>query len=173
MAALLVTQKTVLSRYHPTVVVTWYYSLGSLITLVVCLAKQTPLANYALSSDIKPWLALGYAALFGTAFNYNVYSWAGTVVAPGIIAIYSTIQPIGTGLFSFIVFGTQPTWGEILCGILVVAGLVLTVTARSIEDKMRKKPVLDLKHNGDGVAGQTHAAPSQLQPVGPNGGDRA
>lgn len=72
MASLLVAQKSVLSRYHPTVVVMWYYSLGSLITLVVCLAKATPLQAYQLSTHLKPWLALGYAALFGTAFNYNV-----------------------------------------------------------------------------------------------------
>ena len=92
MASVLVAQKSVLAVYDSTVVTTWYYSIGSCMTLVICLAKKIDASAYQLSTDLEPWLALAYAAILGTFFNYNAYSWAGTVVAPGVISIYSTLQ---------------------------------------------------------------------------------
>ena len=82
---------------------------------------------------------MGYAAAFGTAFNYNAYSWAGTIIAPGVISIYSTLQPIGTAVLSFMFLGAKTTLGEILGGVLVIVGLIITVAARDIESKLAKK----------------------------------
>lgn len=74
-----------------------------------------------------------YAAVLGTAFNYNAYSYAGTVVAPGVISIYSTLQPLGTAILSFMFFHSKATTGEILGGVLVVLGLIITVVGREQE----------------------------------------
>lgn len=88
-----------------------------------------------------------YAAVLGTAFNYNAYSYAGTVVAPGVISIYSTLQPLGTAILSFIFLHSKATTGEVLGGILVVLGLIITVTAREMEArwmaKQREKKLLE------------------------------
>lgn len=88
-----------------------------------------------------------YAAAFGTAFNYNAYSFAGTVVAPGVISIYSTLQPLGTAVLSFLFLRSKATTGEILGGVLVVIGLFVTVAARDIEARWLKKT------KGAGVVG--------------------
>jgi len=162
MASLLVFQKTALSFYHPTVVTAWYYSIGSLLTLLICLCKSLPSSAYALSSSLAPWLALGYAALFGTAFNYNAYSWAGTVVAPGVISIYSTLQPLGTAVLSFVFLGDKVTGGEVGGGVLVVLGLVGTVWGRERERKRevveeeeerRRKEEKEVQEKGGGGGG--------------------
>jgi hypothetical protein len=89
---------------------------------------------------MHPLLPLqAYAAVFGTAFNYNAYSFAGTVVAPGVISIYSTLQPLGTAILSFIFLNSKATTGEILGGVLVIIGLFITVAARDIEGRWQKK----------------------------------
>lgn len=133
MASLLVFQKKALLFYHPTIVTAWYYSIGSILTLLICLSKSLPASAYALSSSLAPWLALAYAAIFGTAFNYNAYSWAGTVVVPAVISIYSTLQPLGTALLSFVFLGDKVTGGEAGGGVLVVLGLIGTVWGRERE----------------------------------------
>ncbi|EWM25961.1 nodulin 21 -like transporter family protein [Nannochloropsis gaditana] len=123
MASLLVFQKTALTHYHPTVVTAWYYSIGSVLTLIICVSQSLPSSAYALSTSPAPWLALAYAALLGTAFNYNAYSWAGTVVAPGIISIYSTLQPVGTALLSVLFLHATITGGEMGGGGIGHSGL--------------------------------------------------
>lgn len=75
----------------------------------------------------------------GTAFNYNAYSFAGTVVAPGVISIYSTLQPLGTAILSFIFLNSKATTGEVLGGVLVIIGLFVTVAARDIEGRWQRK----------------------------------
>jgi drug/metabolite transporter (DMT)-like permease len=83
-----------------------------------------------------------------TFFNYNAYSWAGSIVSPGIISVYSTLQPVGTAVLSLVFLHLKATAGEILCGILVIIGLLLTVAARQIESKLQKA----LHHGGQGRA---------------------
>lgn len=60
------------------------------------------------------------------------------MIAPGLIAIYSTVQPVGTAILSFLFLGIRPTVGEVMGGVLVIAGLVLTVMARQIEDQVKR-----------------------------------
>lgn len=54
-----------------------YYSIGSVLTVVVCAGKMIPSEFYTFEGQGEPWIALAYAAVFGTFFNYNAYSWAG------------------------------------------------------------------------------------------------
>ena len=162
MASLLVFQKTALVYYHPTIVTAWYYSIGSILTLLICLSKSLPSSAYALSSSLAPWLALAYAAIFGTAFNYNAYSWAGTVVVPAVISIYSTLQPLGTAVLSFVFLGDKVTGGEAGGGVLVVLGLIGTVWGRErerkagkeVEEKRRKEEVEVVQEKGGNEGGE-------------------
>lgn len=153
MASLLVFQKTALTHYHPTVVTAWYYSIGSVLTLIICVSQSLPSSAYALSTSPAPWLALAYAALLGTAFNYNAYSWAGTVVAPGIISIYSTLQPVGTALLSVLFLHATITGGEMGGGVLVILGLVGTVWGRAMEKRELEKREKREREEGGGSEG--------------------
>lgn len=187
-----------------------YYSLGSILTLLICLAKNLPAGAYALSTDYRPWLALvrtvgcgtkptttpppliflgthliarssppktnqidqskhtqAYAAVFGTAFNYNAYSYAGSIVAPGVVSIYSTLQPLGTAILSFIFLNSKATTGEILGGVLVIIGLFVTVAARDIEARWQKKQLEAeaVGGNGGGVVAAALTTDSTKTPL--------
>jgi len=64
---------------------------------------------------------------------------AGTVISPGTISIYSTLQPIGTAILSIIFLDENPTVPEIACGIMVIVGLVLTVAGKNLEEKAKQR----------------------------------
>ncbi len=52
--------------------------------------------------------------------------WAGKKTSPAVITVYSTVQPVGTTVLSFIAFGTLITVPEVVGGFLVACGLILT-----------------------------------------------
>ena len=72
-------------------------------------------------------------------FASTIPIMAGTVISPGTISIYSTLQPIGTAILSIIFLSEVPTIAEICCGIMVIVGLFLTVAARDIEEKAKAR----------------------------------
>ena len=57
-----------------------------------------------------------------------------------MISIYSTLQPLGTAVLSFVFLGDKVTGGEVGGGVLVVLGLVGTVWGRERE---RKREVVE------------------------------
>lgn len=61
------------------------------------------------------------------------------MISPGTISLYSTLQPIGTAVLSIIFLGEKPTLPEVLCGALVIAGLVFTAWARNREETEKSR----------------------------------
>jgi hypothetical protein len=136
MANLVVFQKPLLNKYEPFVVTLVYYSLGAGFTLLLCAGWANWIAASALSFDgaLLPWLALGYASVFGTLFTFNALSWAGRQLSPSAAAVYSTFQPVGTVALSFLfVPGSALSEGEALGAALVVSGLLLTLYGQRLE----------------------------------------
>ena len=89
--------------------------------------------DFSFHGDVFPWLALAYACIFATVYAYNGYSWAGKRVSPAITTIYNTLQPVGTSVLSLIFMGTVITLPEIVGGLLVMIGLIVTVYGRQLE----------------------------------------
>ena len=89
--------------------------------------------DFSFHGDLFPWLALAYACVFATVYAYNAYSWAGKRVSPAITTIYNTLQPVGTSTLSVVLLGTVITLPEIVGGMLVMVGLVITVYGRQLE----------------------------------------
>lgn len=141
MASLLVAQKPILKEYHSTLVTFYYYAIGSLLTTLVCICDpKLTSVDWQLSDSYVPWLCLLYAAVFATFINYNLYSWTGTVTTPAVISVYSTAQPIGTAILSYIIIpNTTLTYLEYIGAVLVIAGLLCTVYARKWEEEKDKK----------------------------------
>ena len=148
MASLLVAQKPILKEYHSTLVTFYYYTIGSVLTTFVCICDpKLDGEQWKLSENYLPWLALLYAAIFATFLNYNLYSWTGTVTSPAIISVYSTAQPVGTAILSYLMIpGTHINYLEYIGAVLVVAGLLCTVLAKKWEDTNTK--VYKRKHSG-------------------------
>ena len=94
--------------------------------------------DFSFHGDVFPWLALAYACIFATVYAYNGYSWAGKRVSPAITTIYNTLQPVGTSVLSLIFMGTVITLPEIVGGLLVMIGLIVTVYGRQLEAAQSK-----------------------------------
>ena len=108
----------------------------------LCWATRFVASDFYFDGEVLPWLALTYATLFATLYAYNAYSWAGKRVSPAITTVYNTLQPVGTSLLSFIIMGTVVNIAEVLGGILVMGGLIVTVYGRHTE-------LLVHRHQGD------------------------
>jgi drug/metabolite transporter (DMT)-like permease len=137
MGALMVFVKPMLSKYNPAVVTVTYYSLGSFYTLLLtcALAYSFEASDLIFHSELLPWLALAYAAVFATFYPYNALSWAGKQLTPGATTVYCTFQPVGTILLSFAILGSVITLSEGLGTVMVIAGLIITVYAQQYEKK--------------------------------------
>jgi uncharacterized membrane protein len=137
MGALVVFVKPMLSKYNPAVVTVTYYSLGSFYTLLLtcALAYSFEASDLIFHSELLPWLALAYAAVFATFYPYNALSWAGKQLTPGATTVYCTFQPVGTILLSFAILGSVITLSEGLGTVMVIAGLIITVYAQQYEKK--------------------------------------
>ena len=108
--------------------------------------------DFAFHGDIFPWIALAYACLFATVYAYNAFSWAGKRVSPAITTVYNTLQPVGTSVLSVIFMGTMVTVPEIIGGVLVMSGLVITVYGRHLEAISGDGDDVIDEDNDDGVS---------------------
>lgn len=119
----------------------------------ICWVTRFVGSDFYFNGKLLPWLALTYATLFATLYAYNAYSWAGKRVSPAITTVYNTLQPVGTCLLSFIILGTVVNLAEILGGLLVMIGLIVTVYGRQKELKSHPVPprvLSESKTGGDG-----------------------
>jgi hypothetical protein len=129
MANIVVFQKTLVMKFDPSLVTFIYYSIGTAITVLVCLLRYSHFTAKALifEGHALPWLGLIYAAIFATIFAYNAYAWAGRALLPSITTVYCTLQPVGTAMLSFLLLGLTPEVAELTGGAVVVLGLLVTV----------------------------------------------
>jgi len=135
MASLIVFQKSLLKRYDTTVLTFSYYIVGTGITVLLACAwyVRFDAGDFIFHRTLFPWIALAYACIFATVYAYNGYSWAGKRVSPAITTVYNTLQPVGTCIFSVIFLGSTVTIPQVVGGLFVMAGLVITVYGRHLE----------------------------------------
>lgn len=135
MANIIVFQKPMLNKYDPSVVTFTYYTVGTAITVLLTCAWESRFTaeSFYFNNNILPWIGLMYATIFATLFAYNFYSWAGKRLSPSLTTVYCTLQPVGTVVLSFIVFGSVVTVPQAVGGLVVMIGLVVTVIGRARE----------------------------------------
>ena len=134
---LIVFQKPLLMKYDPSVVTFVYYSIGSLITFLVCIcsASRYQTSDLYLGGSLICFGAVLYAAVFATLFTYNGYSWVNRVLVSSVVTIYSTLQSLFTAILEFIFYGEIISLPQVMGGLLVAIGCVLTVKGRLVEAK--------------------------------------
>jgi drug/metabolite transporter (DMT)-like permease len=99
-------------------------------------AVMVPLALVEWAGGARPVLSPGavagtlYLALIITALGYLVWNWALARVGAPRAAISVTVQPIGGAILGVALLGEPLTVFTVAGGVLVVAGLWLTVTGR-------------------------------------------
>jgi drug/metabolite transporter (DMT)-like permease len=131
-ANMIVFQKKLLVKYDPAFTTFVYYTIGTLMTVAVCTAQipQFTSQDFAFNGNKLAWIAVAYAAVFATLFAYNASTWSGKRLPPSVTTVYSTLQPVGTAILSYLVLSVTPTVGEGVGGVVIAAGLVITVYSR-------------------------------------------
>jgi len=144
MANLVVFQKPLVHKYDPAYVTAVYYTIGSGLTVIMALGwfSRFKKSDFNFDGEQAPWLALIYASIVGTWFCYNAISWCVKRVSPAVATIYNTVQPVGTVLLTFIIFGRPPTLAQAIGGLLVALGLMLTVKGRLNEQQGKRESYL-------------------------------
>lgn len=136
MACLVVFVKPILPKYNSTITTFFYYSIGTAFTIVLfaVLAFTFTTDDLYFNGSLLPWLGLVYASIFATVYTYNALSWGGRHLSPSTTTVYSTFQPVGTMILSFIIMGDVVTTPELLGGALVVLGLIVTVYGQNYDN---------------------------------------
>lgn len=147
MAGLIVTLKPLSSVYPTTAVTAWYYAVASVLTIFACLAAGLPTEAYALTGKPMPWIALAYVTVVATFYCYNAYSWALARAPPGMVTMYSTLQPVGTAFLSVLFLEKPISMGQVAGGVLVVAGLMVSIYEKTYAHGKHVDPSSDRPHH--------------------------
>jgi len=120
--------RDVLARHSPLTVTARSIGWGAVV--------MTPLAVVEWVGGARPTLSAGavagglYLAIVITALGYLLWNWALARVGAPQAAVFITVQPIAGALLGVLVLGEPLTAFTLAGGVLIVAGLWLTVTGR-------------------------------------------
>ena len=151
MSCLVTIQKYVIHKYPSTRITAWYYMVAMFLTGVLVPistggGSQLSVYDLELTGKYIPFVALFYAVLFATVFNYNIYGWASKILDPSSILVYSTIQPCFTAVLSIGMLDTTIKYQEILCSGLVISGLLVLVydKRKTKRDEIKNKDLVQM-----------------------------
>ena len=131
MGVLLVGVKPLLNKYQPAVVSCVYFSVATVATILLCLARidTFPPGAFHFNNQYMPWVALVYAAVFTTLFAFIALSWGSKYLNPSASTAYFTFQPLGTIVLSAMILGSVVTLPEVIGGLMIITGLGITSAA--------------------------------------------
>ena len=111
------------------------------VSFLIAACGILPSACYS-APTAKDWLctdrlitqmALAYAAVFVTAYNYSVSAWANKISSPTTVVAFQTLQPVATCCLNYAVYGLHLTFAQALGGSAIVAGLLADVLWKTLE----------------------------------------
>lgn len=111
-----------------------YYLVGTafsfgflLLRSVTWSAGNERSASISTNFDAAAICALVYAATIATALAYNCITFASRRLPSGTVTLYVCLQPLFTGVLSYVALRLPVTVGQVWGALLVCAGLGVTV----------------------------------------------
>lgn len=129
-AIYLVISKKLVSHYGALKSIAWVFLFGAMINLPIGIfsLQSVEISNISLTG----WLATAGVVLFPTILAYYWNAWALAKVTPGIVAVYTYLQPL-IGLFLAIIFLNEIWTYRILTAmVLIFIGVFLVNSERKV-----------------------------------------
>lgn len=167
MGFLLVAVKPLLNKYDPAVVSATYFLVTTLaiMIVVICRVDIIPPKDYAFGGKLLPWLAISYVAVFATMYSFSAINWGGKYLPPTVTTVFFTFQPVGTIILSATLLGAVMTLPEILGGLLIIAGLLVTSLAQSMSNRSSPTPSNNNCHRSTSKHGNQGNTESDLAEI--------
>lgn len=137
-------QKQIVHDFPSLTITAWYYTIGSGLTVILCLAwfQSFQLIHEQISylKDTHVLIAFLYAVVVGTAFTYGGSTWANKRIHATIVSLYTVLQSPFTLLLSICFLGTKPAIQDLFCMVLILLGMVLVVGSKMKEEETSQRP---------------------------------
>ena len=151
MGSLQVVVKPLLNKYDSAVVSGMYFivSCMAISVLVFCRIDIIPPMDFVFDNQALAWLALLYVAIFATMYSFSAINWGGKHLPPTVTAVFFTFQPVGTIILSAMLLGAVVTIPEVLGGLLIIAGLIVTSVAQYKSPRQQQQGLQDLSDSDE------------------------
>jgi drug/metabolite transporter (DMT)-like permease len=133
----LVLARPMLTRLSPSTVVAWSFVFGGAFTILASLPSMIAVPYQAL--PVMTWVGIGYIVIFATVLSYSLNTWAIRQSSPGLVAAYTTLQPVVAALLATIFLGETAGWREAAGFLLIVAGLAV-ISKKSVRSDDESHP---------------------------------
>jgi drug/metabolite transporter (DMT)-like permease len=147
LGTLFLVQKRIVNDFPPLTSTAWYYSIGSFLTVVMCVgyfqSLDAIIREFSYLTNIHVLVAFIYAVVVGTAFTYGGSTWANQRLDASVVSLYTVLQSPFTLMLSILFLGSQPEVQDLVCMGLILFGMVLVVTSKTKEEEEMNKPSAD------------------------------
>ncbi len=102
---------------------------GAVLILLGLLTGQSARLHWQ-AVTLRSALSLGYLVVFGSLLGFSAYTWLLAHAPPARVATYAYINPIIAMFLGWALAGEQITLRTLLAAAVIVAAVVLVITAR-------------------------------------------
>ena len=124
----LVLARPMLKRIAPLTLVAWSFVFGGFFTLLASIPSLLTLQPGTWPPMV--WTGIAYIVVFATVFSYTLNTWAIRQSSPGLVATYTTLQPVIAAILAMIFLGETAGWREAAGFVLIVSGLVVVTRGK-------------------------------------------
>jgi drug/metabolite transporter (DMT)-like permease len=106
------------------------YGISSIILLLYVLAAGDPLTGY----DTNTWINFILLAIIPNLLGHTLFNWALKWLSTNIISVAILFEPVGATILAFFLLDEQVSWTQIAGGIIVLAGIMLFLSAEKYKN---------------------------------------
>jgi len=126
-----VNNKPLTKIYPPSFLMGFSYFIAAIPAVIMGLSIDGPASpSWALDHRWLAWGAIAYGT-FGIAFAYyGIVTWGIRESTPTLVTSFQCLQPVFAAMLCYFIKGEVITWGEVIGGVIIIAGLFLYIIGK-------------------------------------------